>query len=425
MGRLQAMNLERSTSTVCHTAFGFGLSVFLIMLPTIGLSNDEFQIGGYYKNFFTIIDLPYPNEPVIGAVVNRLRLNLAYAPTDRLSFDLSYDFAVRIQDPSLFSDLPVGVTIDSPSYRVADLDSPVYPDENDSVGSFGSFQNLDRALVQFSTDFVDISIGRQAIAWGSARVINPTNLLAPYTYNELDTEDRIGTDAIRIRIPVGVMGELDAGYVFGQDFEFDKSAFFFRGQLNAAETDFSALLLGFREHIMVGFDVARGIGGAGFWFEGAYVYLNTFDDVDGDADNYLQASVGLDYSFSRATYGLIAYHFSGAGAKRPEDYRTNATQPAYTDGAVYLMGRHYLAPGLIFQITPLITLSGQMLWNISDLAALIAPQLEYNLAQDIYLAVGGFKGIGKRPNGDIAEEQFRSEFGEYPNLFFSSFRIYF
>jgi hypothetical protein len=397
----------------------------MIMLSTIALADDELQISGYYKNFSTGLDSPLPDTPIIGAVTNRLRLNCAYALTDALSFDLSYDFAPRIQDPSLFSESPIAATTDSLRYRVVDFESSIYPGENDPVGSFGIFQNLDRASIAYSANFADITIGRQAIAWGSARVINPTDVIAPYTYGELDTEDRIGVDAIRVQIPIGVLGEFDTGYVFGEDFAVEKSAFFLRSQLNAVETDFSIVLLGFREHLMTGFEIARGIGGAGFWLEAAYVYANAFDSENGEAENYLRASIGLDYSFGGVAYGFIEYHFSGAGAGEPEDYLANLTQPAYSDGGVYLMGRHYFVPGLSCQITPLISLSGVLLLNTSDPSVFPSLQIEYNFAQDIYLSAGGFIGIGKRPETEDDETQFRSEFGGYPTLLFSSFRIYF
>ena len=346
-------------------------------------------------------------------------------PTDTLSFDLSYDFAPRIQDPSLFSEPSIVTATDSLSYRVVDLDSGIYPGKDDPAGSFGLFQNLDRAAIAYGADFADITIGRQAIAWGSARVVNSTDVVAPYAYNQLDTEDRIGVDAVRVRIPIGVLGEFDTGYVFGENFAFEKSALFLRSQLNAAETDLSISLVGFREHLMTGFDLARGIGGAGFWFEAAYVYANAFDGENGEAENYLRASVGLDYSFAGRAYGFIEYHFSGAGAGEPEDYLDNLSEPAYTDGAVYLLGRHYLAPGLTFQITPLISLGGVLLSNISDPSVFPSLRIEYNFAQDIYISAGGFIGIGKRPETEDEELEFRSEFGGYPTLFFSSFRIYF
>ena len=390
----------------------------------VGIATAELKIGGYYKNFFTAFNSPFPDAPVIGVVVNRLRLNLSYAPADSLSFAFAYDFTPRVQDPLLFSQSPIAVGTASSRYRVADLDSPLYPRTDEPVGSVGIYHNLDRASVQFSTDFADFSIGRDAIAWGSARIINPTDIIAPYTYDQLDTEDRVGVDAIRVRIPIGVMGEVDTGYIFGNNFNFGKSAVFLRTQLNAVETDFSILLMEFQRDLLIGLDITRGIGGAGFWLETAYVFTTPFDDLPDAADNYLRTSVGLDYSFGGETYTFIEYHFNGAGAKNPENFLTNLEQPAYTRGGVYLLGTHYLAPGFTHQLTPLISFSGQMLFNLSDPSTWIAPQIAYNVAEDIHLSVGGFISVGKRPkNGD--SPQFQSEFGSYPNLLFSSFRVYF
>ena len=398
--------------------------ICLITTSLVGGAKAEFQVGGYYKNFSTAFNSPLPDASMMGIVVNRLRFNLSYAPIDALSVAFAYDFTPRVQDPLLFSQAPFAVGIASSRYRVVDFESLLYPSEAESVSSVGIYHNLDRAAVQFSTDFADFSIGRDAIAWGSARIVNPTDIIAPYTYDQLDTEDRVGVDAFRVRIPVGVMGEIDTGYIFGSNLDFDKSAVFLRTQLNAVETDFSITLLEFQRDLLVGFDVARGIGGAGFWLETAYVFIEPFDDGSDEAENYLRTSVGLDYSFGGETYTFIEYHFNGAGATEPENFLTNVEKPAYTRGGVYLLGTHYLAPGLTRQLTPLISFSGQILFNLSDPSTWIAPQIAYNIAEDIHLSIGGFISIGKRPiNGDSTEVQ--SEFGSYPNLVFSSFRVYF
>ena len=400
------------------------LIICLMTMPLMRITDAEFRVGGYYKNFSTLFNSPFPEAPMTGIVVNRLRLNLSHAPTDTLSFAFAYDFTPRVQDPLLFSESPFAVGVASSHYRVVDFDALIYPNPDAAMGSVGIYHNLDRAAVQFSTDFADFSIGRDAIAWGSARIINPTDIIAPYTYDQLDTEDRVGVDAVRVRIPVGVMGEVDTGYILGNNFDFDKSAVFLRSQMNAAETDFSILLLEFQRDLLIGLDVARGIGGAGFWLETAYVFVEPFDDGPDAADTYLRTSIGLDYSFGGETYAFIEYHFNSAGAKIPQNYLTNLEQSAYTRGGVYLLGRHYLAPGFTHQLTPLISFSGQMLFNLSDPSTWVAPQIAYNVAEDIHLSVGGFVSIGKRPkNGESSE--FQSEFGSYPNLFFSSFRVYF
>ena len=400
-------------------------SIICLMVTSLaGAAAAEFRAGGYYKNFSTAFNSPLPDASMMGVVVNRLRFNLSYAPSDSLSFAFAYDFTPRVQDPLLFSQSPFAIGIASSRYRVADFESLLYPSEDELVSSVGIYHNLDRASVQFSTDFADFSIGRDAIAWGSARIVNPTDIIAPYTYDQLDTEDRVGVDALRMRVPVGGLGEIDTGYILGSDFDFDKSAIFLRTQLNAVQTDFSMLLLEFQKDLLVGLDVARGIGGAGFWLETAYVFTEPFDDELNTSDNYLRASIGLDYSFGGETYTFIEYHFNGAGATAPENFLTNLEKPAYTRGGVYLLGTHYLAPGFTRQLTPLINLSGQVLLNLSDLSTWFAPQIAYNVAEDIHLSVGGFVSIGKRPkNGDSTE--FQSEFGSYPNLVFSSFRLYF
>ena len=415
---------ESSLSTNAQMRIILALFICLLTIPCVENADAELQFGGYYKNFSTIIDSPLPNEPMMGAVVNRLRLNLSYAPATRLSFALSYDFTPRIQDSSLFSESPIAVSIFPQTYRVVDLDSPIYPSGDDPIGSVGIYHNLDRAFLQYSADFADISIGRDAIAWGSARVVNPIDVLTPFTYDQLDTEDRIGVDAVRVRIPIGAMGECDTGYIFGEGFDFEKSAFFLRSQLNATETDFSISLVGFQRHLLAGLDVDRGIGGAGFWLEAAYVFVDSFGQDAGVADDYLRASTGFDYSLGEKTYGFIEYHFNGAGAKAPEDYLANLNQPAYTQGGVYLMGVHYLAPGFSHQLTPLISLGGQMLFNLSDSSVWVSSQLEYNIAEDIYLSAGSLISVGER--FDVSENlKFRSEFGSYPNVVFTSFRFYF
>jgi len=399
--------------------------LFCILLTNLfNSAQADLNAGGYYKNFFTTYKSTYTNEPLMSTVVNRFRFNLSYAPTDAFSLYLAYDFAPRVQDPSLFSQSPFAIGVASSKYRISDFDSRFYPSENEQVGNVGIYHNLDRASMQYSTSFADITIGRDAIAWGSARTINPTDVIAPYTYDQLDTEDRVGVDAIRIRIPVGILGEIDTGYVIGSNFNLDKSAFFLRTQLNAAETDYSILLLEYQRDLLIGLDITRGIGGAGFWLETAYVLPEVFDDGTNESDNYLRSSIGFDYSFGGETYAFIEYHFNGAGVTIPEDFLENIEQSAYTRGAVYLLGVHYLAPGVTHQLTPLISFSSQLLLNLNDTSAWLVSQIGYNIVEDIHISVGGMLSIGKPPKNNDPT-QFQSEFGTYPNLFFTSLWIYF
>jgi len=383
------------------------------------------SVNGYYKNFFVAYDISDMDNPVfgtdapLGSVSARLRTNGVWRPADRLNVRLSYDFAPRVQDRLLFAMPAVTATIDPFSYRVADFDSRLYPSECHDVNSFGIFHNLDRAMVTVEADRFDIVIGRQPIAFGSARIVNPTDVLAPFSYETLDTEDRIGVDAVRLRVPMGFMGEIDAGYVFGDDFEIEQSAYYIKTRFYQYQTDVTLLALGFRENFLLGVDLARSLGGAGVWLEAAQVFAEGSSRTEKD---YLRASTGFEYFFEDNTYIFAEYHFNQAGSDDPDGYLPSFLERAYTDGSVYLLGRHYVTPGIGREITPLLMASFQVLTNLSDFSMYLTPGAEYNLAENVYLSGGAFIGVGKGPQSVLEME---SEFGSYPDIFYTSFRYYF
>jgi hypothetical protein len=414
------------------------ICVCWLCIPQAAGASQRISISGYFKSYFLALDQPkianFPpsqNQPIIGAVNNRLRLNLSGRISRWATFTLAYDFSPRVQDQSLFETQILDLGLQGQTYRAVDLDSRLYPQRNQSVSSFAIFQNLDRTLLTLRTKPADIYIGRQAIAWGSARVINPTDVLAPFAFNELDVEDRMGVDAIRARMPIDLLGELDGGYVFGNDFELKNSAMFLRSKFNYVDTDISLLAVDFQENLLTGLDIARSIGGAGFWLETAYVFVDALNSDKSDrGQDYLRGSVGLDYSLRDGTYLFAEYHFNQAGAEKSSDYLTITQDVAYREGSVYLLGRHYLAPGFSHQLTPLITLSGQALVNLTDPSVFVMPQVEYNIAEDIYLSGGAYVGLGSGPEyltgyGYGPSLRLRSEFGAYPDFYFTSFRVYF
>jgi len=401
-------------------------------------SQNSFSISGYYKNFSILFMLPaYKaaettiNKPDMGAVNNRLRLKLNLNLSSQLSFYFAYDFSSRIQDPSLFKEDVFTGGFQPLEYRFSDFRDRLYPKSRASVSSFGLFQNLDRLIVTIKTPYADIFVGRQAIAWGSSRVINPTDIIAPFAFNELDKEERLGVDGLRVRFPLGMMDELDVGFVAGKNFNSDKNAFFLRGKIYKLKTDISALLIAFRKHLLLGIDMARALGGAGFWLEAAYVIPDFFRKEKAKNDkNYLRTSAGLDYNLTSKTYGFIEYHFNSAGSNEPIAYNKLFRSAAYRDGSVYLMGKHYLNLGSTYQLTGLVSLTGLLIVNLSDQSLIFSPFLEYNIAENIYLSGGAYIGLGKKAEliSGLSTSKlplFRSEFGSYPDMIFTSFRVYF
>jgi opacity protein-like surface antigen len=415
------------------------LILFILLLWGGMVKSADIKVNGYYKLFFTGFKMPgyrleagELEEPAIGAVNNRLRLKLSFATGKWLAFEAAYDFSPRIQDPMLFQEGIFFAAIDPVGYRVEDFSDRIYPAKGEAVSSFGIFHNLDRCFFTIKTSVADIFIGRQAIAWGSGHFINPTDVIAPFTFNELDTEERRGVDAVRIRIPLGMMDELDLGYVLGKNFKFQNSAFYVRGKTYFMKTDAALLLMGFRENLLIGLDFTRAIGGAGAWIEAAYVDPDFFNKDKNtqtlDEKSYFRASVGMDYTFTGKLYGFFEYHFNSAGKKKPGDYTDVFSSTAFTEGAAYLMGQHYLNLGMTYQVSALIPFTGLVFINLNDGSVTLSPMLEYNIAENIYLGGGAYIGIGKRPGiVDLSSRTicFHSEFGAYPAMIYTSFRVYF
>jgi len=396
--------------------------------------------GGYLKSFAIVLDPPamrlggeWLDQEALGAMVDRLRLKLSLTPGRAFSFDLAYDLAPRIQDRRLWEGGLALAGMTPADYRFADLRERLFPGPGRTPQSFGVTQNLDRCVLSFKPPAADILLGRQAIAWGSGRVVNPTDVLAPYAFNELDKEERRGVDALRVRVPLGAMDELDVGAVAGDKLKPANDAFYVRGKGHAARIDFAGLAMAFRGHLLLGLDLARAVGGAGSWLEAALVVPDAFrrERTPGER-SYVRVSAGLDYNFSATTYGFVEYHFNSAGAAGPEAYLARLDTTAYRDGAVYLLGQHYVNVGTTIQITPLLPVTGLIIANLNDGSFVVAPSADYNVAENVDLAVGAYLGIGRRP--EAAPESppdapvpglLRSEFGAYPAMIYASFRLYF
>ncbi len=416
-------------------------ALMFFIFPCSGLESKEpdFDTTGSIKSYFIVVDSPAiigdmqdNDNSLDGIIQNGLRLKFVWNPAHSVRGELAYDLKPTIQGgnkPLLLSGIP---DAESLSYRVTDVDRTIYSSDTDEDGNFILSQNLDRVYLTMSPGFGDIYIGRQPVAFGSARVINPTDVIIPYTFDELDVENRIGVDAVRVKIPIGTMSEFDTGIVLGKDFEREESAAFVRTKLYAAETDITLMVMDFKDNLLGGVDIARSIGGAGFWLETAYTFAGMFDDRQKDQD-FFRISTGIDYHFNIAggVTAYLEYHYNGASEGEPEKYFDQTDETAYREAGVYLLGRHYIAPGITWQIKPLVTLGGSLLWNVEDDSAYISTKVEYNLSENVYVGIGASIAAGEEPvlvedetSGDETSVP-RSEFGLYSDLYYTYIRVYF
>ena len=388
---------------------------FIIAL-LLFFAQNAFALNGSYKTFISESQNPFQSS-FDGSLTNTFRPKLTWSPNDSYTFYAAYALSLDLQKNTLLS--PVSQT--QRDYRVIDFNSDLYSSNHKSSSIVYITQNLDRFYMNYSFSAGNLNIGRAPIAFGSAKIVNPTDVLTPISYQTLDKEERVGVDTIRMNISLGSLSLLDVGYVFGEKLKFSKSAAFLRLKMNYFHTDISAMAMDFQDNLLLGLDFARSVGNASAWLEMANVIPKYFNHGDNSyLHNYYRATVGVDYKLTSSIYSYIEYHYNGAGVLDSKKYFLLQATTPYTEGGVSLLGVHYLIPGMTYEISSLWKLTEQLLLNAGDLSVFNNLSLEYNLAQDVFIDLGAYLPFGAK-----SQQIQKSEFGIYPKLIYSSLRYYF
>ena len=416
------------------------LSIFFFLFSSPCTAGENaWSITGYLKS--TIIGQkfalnttkpPLKDDKKYVMLQNKLRLRIFYEPSSFFSFEAAYETAPIAADPHIMASQGF-VNPETSAFRLNDLDGELFRRDNSDISWF---HNLDRFNLNFSFSFADLNIGRQAIAFGSGKSINPTDIFSPFVFQDLNKEEKTGVDAFRLRIPTGDMSEIDLGLVMGENGKKENSALYLRTRLYFHNTDISMITMDFQDNLMLGFDMTRAISNAGFWLEGAHVFAGIFNDHIKEED-YFSLVSGLDYNFENNTYIFMEYHYNSAGTSIKKEYISNTTRQnntftgsttlktAYGAGAAYLLGRHYLIPGVTYEFTPLISGTLHSLINLSDFSTYLGIKSEYNVKENLFLEAGVFSALGKSSAMEGLTVIPESEFGLYADMIYMGIRLYF
>lgn len=401
--------------------------LLLLSVPTAKAS--DLLIRGSLKSFLystepaTTRGLTGQPEGTYTAAESSLRLKAYWQGEGPLRAEAAYELTYTARRAALAAANPL---TQGRGYRVSDPEPFLFPSGSRTSAPSMLIQNLDRAFLTWSPRAFDLYAGRQAVAFGAARSVNPTDVLAPYPFGTIDTENRRGVDALRVKVPSGEMGELDAGWLPGGRWSADNGAGFIRGRGIAADTDITAIAAVFRGNLLAGANIERSLGGAMFRAEAAQVWAGSFGER-APGDDFFRLTTGAEYNFnfSGGTDVWLEYHFNGAGARRPSGYPFLASDAAYSEANVYLLGRHYLSGGAGLQLSALVSAGTGFMLNLRDRSFYALPSLDWNAAEDLYISAGALLPSGPRATLSGLSVLPASEFGLYDRSFYVSLRKYF
>ena len=384
------------------------LALFVLAEPNLA----EIRLSGYAKTTLLVNKVektPQLDFSTSYEAQNNFRIMLD-GFQNNLSWEVHYEMnPIFSSQTSLSSSFESG----NSAYRAYDVDKILSGSERKNK----TYQNLDRLNIQFQFDDSDLTIGRQSLDLGSARMIKPTDIFLPFNLQTLNTEYRIGVDAFRYQKHLSELSEIDVGVIFGREGKSKNSAAYLRIQTNFRGADLKVSMIEYARQTLYSFGIETAIKESGFWFELA--------DVKGD-EHYTLVSLGFDRALSETLFAQIEYHHNGAGTDDPVAYTQKVNEIAYTKGGVTLFGNDYLFPSISAQISPLFNISVGAVFNLTDKSAFVSVLGEWSATENFYIDLGWYHFSGRdfleSPSGTLT---LGSEYGLNSDMVFTTLKYYF
>ncbi|MEZ4322001.1 MAG: hypothetical protein R3F61_31305 [Myxococcota bacterium] len=292
---------------------------------------------------------------------------------------------------------------------------------------------VDRFNVSWRPDGLGLTVGRQPITFGNAAIFTPLDLVNPFTPAVIDSEYKPGIDALRADLYSGVATKLSLAAAYAGAWSPEGLIVAAYGQTTVGVTDLGLFLGSVRGDAVVGTSVVTAVGPVGITSDIAVTA------PQGGGDPFVRGTVGFLWRPGPNTTLSGEVYVQTLGATNPDQYVAKAASPRFSRGEVWLMGVGYVGLAVSQQIRPTLSASLAVVSNVLDPSAFVAPNVAWSVSNNVDFAMGGFVGVGARPddvqltdligpNGPLPPEELtylNSEFGTYPGVVFAQARMYF
>ena len=266
------------------------------------------------------------------------------------------------------------------------LDAILWESEN-SLG----YLEVDRLWIDYYKNDLQITLGRQRVAWGTCWVWNPTDLFNPLNVLDFDYEERPATDAIRVQYYTGPVTKLDVAYKPANDP--NNQILSGLWSLNKWDYDFN-LIAGMRfKRWLTGFSWVGDILEAGFRGEVLVSQAPNIPDtilvyqqIDQSSLSswdkpIISAALSGDYTFPNTFYIHTEVLYNNIG----KTANTLLFQPEANKLGLLTAARWSIYQEFAYDITPLLrgTLFG--LFNPNDKSFVIVPSINYSIITNLDL----------------------------------------
>jgi len=263
---------------------------------------------------------------------------------------------------------------------------------------------VDRLFIRQSLGILEMTLGRQRVSWGTGRFWNPTDLFNPIGPTVFSKIEKDGIDGLLVKCFLGSLSDLS--FVYNPEETLGKGNLGARIRTNVAEFDVSVVGGKFDERMVVGGDFAGNFFDAGI--RGEFLISSSNDHPEWNFTKYV---FGLDHQFTSDLYGLVEFHFNGAGKSETSRYELNRL----LNGEIISLGRSYILFQSMVLVHPLVSLSVISLSNVRDQSGMVGGTVSYAWSNEFTVALGGQLFYGDN----------LSEFWYHPKTLYLRADIYF
>ena len=240
--------------------------------------------------------------------------------------------------------------------------------------------NISRLALWMQNEKARVTIGKQSLYWGVARVFRPLDIFNRVNYFEPGYE-RSGSNALLGYLALGRLSSVRAIIMPRGDIETTLTGTRLGTNLFANDLGITVMHESRQSLTIIGGEITGELV-LGYWAEGSYTREDTID--------YSKISIGIDYTFPYAIYAMIEYFFDGSGVDDPVFYDYNEI----IQGRRQTLAQQYLYASLGLLRNPFLTPSISSITNIDDGGTILIPHINYAILDNVEISVGSNITIG-------------------------------
>ncbi len=259
---------------------------------------------------------------------------------------------------------------------------------------------LDRLYVSYSSQNFVLKLGRQAVTWGSGLVFRPSDIIAPFAPNAIDTAYKPGVDMAYAQVLFDNGNDMEAVFVprravAGGPMVWDRSTLALRSTLLLGDFDGTVLLAQDHGDTLLNLGLGGPIGNAAWNVELGQWFL-----ADGSTPLNILANISNSGALGDMNITYFAEYFHngfGVDTATPLDALPTALADRLATGQLFNTGQDFLALGAQLSVSAAVTVSPNLIVSLNDGSLFGAVQAGVSLSDNLDISLNASKGFG--PNG--------------------------